>query len=165
MDQIGIDQTASACWRRPESKKQSFFKWISVKSDILFQKNAFIAKIDPVLVLVLQNENLWWLKKLAGWKSICSGGERTPRLPLIIIYYAKQVPWILDFGSWICIVFQTGDKRLLLIIICNFNKLPWSKKEETNLIQPWAVVGLKVGIDILELSRDQPSGNICFLKE
>ena len=22
-------------------------------------KNAFIAKIDPVLVLVLQNENLW----------------------------------------------------------------------------------------------------------
>ena len=71
----------------------------------------------------------------------------------------------LDFGFWICIVFQTGDKRLLLIIICNFNKLPWSKKEETNLIQPWAVVGLKVGIDILELSRDQPSGNICFLKE
>lgn len=153
MDQIGIDQTASACWRRPESKKQSFFKWISVKSDILFQKNAFIAKIDPVLVLVLQNENLWWLKKLAGWKSICSGGERTPRLPLIIIYNAKRVPWILDFGSWICIVFQTGDK------------LPWSKKEETNLIQPWAVVGLKVGIDILELSRDQPCGNFCFLKE
>ena len=71
----------------------------------------------------------------------------------------------LDFGSWICIVFQTGDKCLLLIIICNFNKLPWSKKEETNLIQPWAVVGLRVGIDIIELSRDQPCGNFCYLKE